>query len=228
MTRVLDIDLDFFVQGAATGRAPDDGRLDSDMYPRWPIEDALAFLRGRCLLTQPVAGMVVERHGELFGRWRDAIAQGLLAPPLSVVHIDAHADIGMGDSGYMYLLSEVLRLPVHARQEPRTDDGGLGDGNYLAFAIACRWLCALTYVYNSEGPGRPTDILRPLMKDFDFDASSIQLACMDRDQIERVFWPAPAAPPRVHHLEPEVPFEWSRVQAPRRSGAGQRPCARRR
>lgn len=215
LTRVLDLDLDFFVYGAASWRAHDDDRLDSEEYPPWAINEALAFLRDRCLLTGPLPGMVVERHGELFGRWRTAIHEGLLTPPLSITHVDAHADIGMGDSGYVYLLTDLLRHPVQARQFPRIGDRWMGDGNYLAFAIACRWVRDLAYVFNSEGPGRPTDILSVLMKDFDFNARSIQLACMDGDQIQRTLWPE-SPPPHIHHLEPEVPFEhmpWPAFQA---------------
>lgn len=213
--RVLDLDLDFFVHGAATWREPEDDRLDPDEYPPWELDDVLEFLTKRCLLTGPLPGMVVEHHGELFGRWRDAIGQGLLTPPFSVAHVDAHADLGQGDPGYMYLLSEVLRLPVEERRFPKAAWEGLNDGNYLAFAIACRWLSDLKYVFNSEGPGRPTDILRVLMKGFAFDAPSIQLACMDRDRIQDAFWADPAEVP-IEHLEPEVPFEympWPRFMA---------------
>lgn len=53
------------------------------------------------------------------------------------------------------------------------------------------------------------------MKGFDTRARSIQLACMDRDHIERTWWPD-SPPPVIHHLEPQVPFEpvpWRAFQA---------------
>lgn len=211
MTRILDIDLDFFVHDVAHWRTHDDNRLDPEEFPPWSIEDALNFLRDRCLLTEPLPGIVVERHGELFDRWRQAIDEGLLAPPFSITHVDAHADLGLGDVGYVYLLNEVLRRPVTERQHPTTGEGGLEDGNYLAFAIGCRWVRDLTYVFNKEDPG-PDD----LMRDFDLDADAIQLACMTEKEIENAVSLSPRRPSVIDHREPEVPFThqpWPAFQA---------------
>lgn len=215
MTRVLDIDLDFFVHGSVSGVDPEGPRLDPREYPPWSLDDTLDFLYHRCLLSGPLPGVVVERHGELFERWRDAISNAGLALPLSVTHIDAHADIGQGDNAYTYVLSDLLRQPVAERADTAVRSGRIGDGNYLLFAIASQWVGDLTYVYNSRGPGRPTDLLNCILKDFDFDARHVQLACMDRDQVEHTLWPGPPRPV-VHFLEPEVPFEhlpWPSYQA---------------
>jgi hypothetical protein len=71
----------------------------------------------RCARRLP--GFAVEHHGEVFFRWRDAIDQGGLEPGFHV---------------------------THNRDSPRTGDDGLGDGNYLAFTIANRWVNDVTYV----------------------------------------------------------------------------------
>ena len=73
MQRVLDLDLDFFVDGVAHWREPDRGRLDADEYPAWSLDGTLNFLQTRCGLTERLPGFVVGDHGELFYRWRDAI-----------------------------------------------------------------------------------------------------------------------------------------------------------
>jgi hypothetical protein len=44
------------------------------------------------------------------------------------------------------------------------------------------------------------------MQDFDLDAGAVQLASMDRDQIQHTWFPEPP-PPVVHDLEPAMPFE---------------------
>lgn len=83
MQRILDLDLDFFLSGAAILRGPDDGRLDGADFPPWPLEEVLAFLNDQCGLREPLPGFVVENHGELFSRWREAIDAGLLTGPFT-------------------------------------------------------------------------------------------------------------------------------------------------
>src|SRR3954451_4096317 len=114
MQRVLDIDLDFFVVPAA--HYPDyESRLSADEYRVWPTDDALAFLRERCGLREKRPGFVTENHAELFPEWRGAIETGRLQPPFHVTHLDAHADLGLGDNGYSYLLTELLFRPPEER-----------------------------------------------------------------------------------------------------------------
>lgn len=202
MTRILDLDLDFFLEEAAHWRDAGSGRLDPEDYPPWSRDDALAFLRDRCKLTDPLPGFVVENHGELFPLWSAAIDAGQLTPPLSVTHVDAHADLGLGDATYFFLLTELLFLPVEDRVDPAA--GEVNDGNWLAFAVACRWLSDLTYVRNgADGERRPGDLFPYYMENFDLDASNLELNAMTREQLER----------RLHDqeytiasVEPKVPL----------------------
>jgi hypothetical protein len=136
MQRVLDLDLDAFVYGSEDGRTRDDPRLDAEVHPPWDLTKVLSFLRCNCRLSGPLPGFAVEHHGDLFFRWRDAIEEGLLDPGFHVTHVDAHADLGTGDCGFDYLLTEFLHEPAQNRHSPKTGDDGLGDGNYLAFATA--------------------------------------------------------------------------------------------
>lgn len=204
MQRILDIDLDFFVHGAAHWVAYDGDRLDADEFPPWPLDDAIAFLRRECGLTRRLPGLVVERHGELFDRWRDAIAAGYLAPPLSVTHVDAHADLGMGDAGYVHLMSELLFEPVEQRRFPKTGESGMDDGNWVSFAVACGWVGELIYVFNTTDP-RPEDILSYVMEGFDPSAAHIRLAAVNKRDINDL-WMLDNKTKVVQHYEPRVPF----------------------
>lgn len=186
LRRVLDIDLDAFVYGSEDGRARDDPRLDEEVHPPWDVGKVLAFVRRNCGLSRPLPGFAVEHHGELFFRWRDAIETGLLAPPVHVTHVDAHADLGTGDGGLEYLLTELLHEPPCRRHSPRTGDDGLGDGNYLAYAIANRWIDDVTYVIGGRYvdfmnyPWLPGDLLPPLFENFDLTTRTIRLPVFER------------------------------------------------
>jgi hypothetical protein len=161
--RVLDIDLDFFVDKVAYWRPAGSERLDGDEFTPWRLEDAMNFLEHHRGLMAKLPGFVVEHHGELFDRWRDAIQSGVQRPPLAVTHVDAHADLGLGAAGYIYLLATLLHRPLKERRYPQKGEEGLGDGNYLAFAIANRWLDELTYVFNTQGD-RPADLMIPVWR----------------------------------------------------------------
>jgi hypothetical protein len=215
--RILDLDLDFFVHGVVHWRAFDADHVDGSEYPAWDWPAVESFLTERCLLTEKLPGIVVERHAELFFRWRDAIDADVFNPPFAVTHVDAHADLGLGDAGYMHLMTELLYEPAERRLEPDTGDTGLDDGNWLLFAIACRWLKELTYVYSSdsEEDGNPGDILALAMEDFDPGAGNIELKAATRRAIENSSYGA-LNPPKVDAYEPKVPFTalgWRRFQA---------------
>jgi hypothetical protein len=205
MQRVLDLDLDFFVARPGGERPFDAPRLDGKDHPPWEASEVLSFLEQRCGLAHPLPGRAVEHHGEVFGLWRDAIKAGQLTPPFHVTHVDAHADLCKGEIGYIYLLTEHLAKPPSARCFPPEEERALTDGNYLAFAIACRWIADLTYVYS---PGGGSDIHNYLMEGFDSRGSTIRLPRLNKSQLERLKELLPTHPPVVpeSHLEPPVPL----------------------
>jgi hypothetical protein len=204
MQRVLDIDLDFFLSDVAYYMDSEGERLvAADGYEAWSVPDAMDFLRSECLLDgRRRPGYIVEHHGEMFFRWRDGIDAGLLVPPFHVTHVDAHADLGTGDAGWVPLMTEVLHLRPEDRARAPSTANAVADGNYLSFALACRWISALEFVHNEAWCG-DLNILH--MKDFELEADAIQLKAVSRDEYERIAYsftelPAPC------FLEPEVPF----------------------
>lgn len=213
MTRILDVDLDFFMHRAAHWLEVGRGRLDAVEYPPWSKDEGLAFLRDQCGLASPLPGFVVENHGELFELWAAALDDRRLTLPLSVTHVDAHSDLGLGDATYIKVLIELLFLPVEKRRAGAAEI--VNDGNYLAMTIACRWLSDLTLVRNSLGGGRPSDLMPYYMENFDLDASNIELAAMTRDQFDRRSHDRDYV---VAAVEPKVPLQhmgWRGFRAPR-------------
>jgi hypothetical protein len=144
---VLDIDLDFFLNERATGRADDiDSRPDDHGLVPWDSGEVIRFLEGPLHVTGRVPGSVVSSHHEVFFRWRTLIAQHRLTVPFYVCHVDAHADLGMGLPSWVYLHSEFLELPLAARDRPLEGERGLNFGSYLAFAVGNRWISAIDFV----------------------------------------------------------------------------------
>ena len=95
-------------------------------------------------------GAEVVHHDDAFWTWKRWIAEGQLSTPFRVVHVDAHADIGLGDAGWKYLLTELLALPVEQRSSPlHGSNSTMNAGNYLAFAVANGWVKDILYVYSS-------------------------------------------------------------------------------
>jgi len=202
--RVLDIDLDFFVDGAAHWRPYDADRLDGADFLPWSESAALEFLRKRCLLTTRSPGAVVDCHGEMFVQWRKAIECGILRVPFSVTHLDAHADLGLGDSGYVHLLFDLMHRPVADRHHPQTGSSGIDDGNWLSFAVACQWIGDLTYVFNTDQPD-PDDILSLVMADFDPRSRYIEIPAIAGT--DAIGLSMSAHPERfVVRRDPKVPF----------------------
>lgn len=204
---VLDIDLDFFLDDVADSCEPDGPRLDSDEYSPWSLADTMAFLQDRCGLDRKVPGFAVEHHREVFVRWRDAILRGDLTPPFQVTHVDAHADLGMGDSGYIYLMTRLVFEAPEDRLFPETGTQGLGDGNWLAFALACRWISSLVYVYNRD-EDEPNDIFAHVMKGFNPRGDCIELVGMNKDELDKVVYYTlgRGSAPVILQREPPVPF----------------------
>jgi hypothetical protein len=208
MQRILDIDLDFFVHRVAHFTSFDGARLDAAEFPPWQAAEALEFLEQRCSLAGKLPGRAVEHHGEVFGLWRAAIEAGALAPPFHVTHVDAHADLGLGENGYRYLLSDLLWRPPTERWHPVESRSGLDDamtdGSFLSFAVGARWVSGIDYVYC---PGGGDDVHPFLMERLDPRSGWLRLPRLTRDELDRLVSSPPASLTVAEdRLEPPVPF----------------------
>ncbi len=160
MSIVLDIDLDYFAYGAVHWKSGLD-RLSAEDFPPWKEEEIRNFLEINIGLNKGknLVGYLIDTHDKAFHLWKSLIAKNQLRPPFEVIHIDAHADLGMGDNAIVNITRELLHLDVADRSTSHWVKKSLGEGNYLAFSIACRWIRSLTYVQQGEySAGNPGDL----------------------------------------------------------------------
>lgn len=201
--KVLDIDLDFFLSNICLSPHDNNRPAASEFCP-WAPEAVRKFMEHNCgLTTSPqLPAMKVTTHDEVFDIWKEQVRTRQLLAPFDVVHIDAHADLGLGDSSYVYILGELLHAAPHERQEPtRGGSSGLNEGNYLAFAIACRWLQTLTYVHH---PLMRDDLPRFLFRGHDPETKIIEFGCYRAEDARRLAFRE--TPPQALAMEPQVPI----------------------
>jgi hypothetical protein len=173
--RVLDIDLDFFLNRIFNSDAEPRGRLDARDYRVDPTAVALAYLHENCGVPTGVAtpGLACERHVDVWFQWRRMIHAGVLKTPFEVIHVDAHADMGLGNNSCLYIAEELLVEPVERRRPPiGKDTWCVRDNNFIAYALACRWIGRLTYVTH---PDCQDDVQWMHMKDFDTRSGFVQM-----------------------------------------------------
>ncbi|MBQ3080268.1 MAG: UPF0489 family protein [Clostridia bacterium] len=153
MMRVLDIDLDFFLNDVCPF-ADEGSRPDVSGREPWDKERVSGFLTDNLGLknTRPIPGRVFETHDGALFFWRDMMKQGALSAPFSVTHIDAHTDLGVAQRGYPFVKHNVLarspenRCDIDFYKEIRQ----LNEANYLSFALAFRWVGELINVRNPK------------------------------------------------------------------------------
>lgn len=192
MMRVLDIDLDFFLNDvcpfADVGQRPDvKGREP------WKEEDVVSFLETRLLLskTRPIPGRVFETHDRALDFWKDLMDKNFLAAPFSVTHIDAHTDLGITQKGYPFVRHNVLSRPVDKRVQLTEfrEKVQLNEANYLSFAIGFRWINRLENVRNPKSkPDFPREMLADTID------PAIQFRSAFPELFEARFGPEPVVP----------------------------------
>jgi hypothetical protein len=148
--KILDIDLDFFLDEIAHFRKRNNQRLNQKHYIPWNTGQVECFLEDKFGLRKdsPLPGVLFTHHDEVFHWCREFKRQGN-AENFSIVHIDAHSDLATGIDGcYLYIMETMLRKPNLER--PIVEDAGdwqkLNPGNFLIYMAACDWIENLTFV----------------------------------------------------------------------------------
>lgn len=172
--RVLNIDLDFFIDDIAFSREVSNGRLDKKYYKPWEKIELDRFLEKQCGLNvdRPIYGRIIDNHIDVFYLMKDLIQKNKLKMPCEVIHIDAHADLGLGNGGWAYIFGELLNKPVDERTNPKLGNLGLTSGNYLLFGIACHWIDKITMVLHPKWGNEVPDLI---FKNNDPNTGIIQL-----------------------------------------------------
>ena len=171
--KVLDLDMDYFMEHIACIPFSVSHRLDEDNYGDtvWSEERVRNFLENNLGLSKKnkIPGRVVVGHNESLFFWEELLEQGKLTDPFEVVHVDSHADLGLGCSSSDFLQSAFLTLPVETRRRIRDDDEGVGIsiGDYLLWAVAYKMISKITYCANPNGD--KNDYVWDTLKDFKDD-----------------------------------------------------------
>jgi len=212
--QILDIDLDFFQDGRFLHLADDeDKRLSAEEVQPWGREKVITFLEMNCGLSkkQKIKGKIFTHHHEVFFELRELIKLCELKIPFVLNHIDAHADLGLGmrDTSYVYIMSELLHKPLQDRSEPKEGGfEGLKFTNYLSFVIASRWIDELNFIINEQWHDDiPRSFLAedniPSMMLFGSYNFTIQLKKYAKTQIDDFVYKRKCEP---IGYEPELPF----------------------
>ena len=146
---VLDLDLDFFLTDCCP-LAKKGERPCSDAAKPWDEAAVTDYLERHLGLSKshPIPGIITQTHDGALPFWQTRMERGLLTRPFSVVHIDAHADLGIGKPGPGIVLNGVLGIDpkIRDRFSRYYENRQLDEANYLLFALAFRWINALTLV----------------------------------------------------------------------------------
>ena len=174
--KVLDLDMDYFMEHIACIPFSVSDRLDEDNYGDtvWSEERVRIFLENNLGLSKKnkIPGRVVVGHNESLFFREELLDQGKLTDPFEVVHVDSHADLGLGDASWSFLQSEFLTLPIDSRRKIREYEfcdeiKRISIGDYLLWAVAYKMISKITYCANPNGD--KNDYVWDTLKDFKED-----------------------------------------------------------
>lgn len=220
MPKVLDLDLDFFVYPVVRGSINARPRPSYVDNPCASVDQVREYLERKCGLsrTKKLPGRFCKKHDGAFYAWKKWLAKGTLDKPFEVAHLDGHSDLSFGDDSSGYILKTTLALPFDQRSGPPRKRNCMGEGSYLTFAVANRWVEYLSYVYpvcewsdyerksNEAFNEIPRDLSCVLFKDQNPESGAIQLRHLDKRGYMNALGGGYVTPIAV---EPEVPFRWT-------------------
>jgi hypothetical protein len=202
--RVLDMDLDFFLDRIAYGRHGR-RRLNKRHFHPWSLDEVRDYLKTQCRLcrTARIPGRFITTHDEAFGILIDLASQH---GKVDMVHLDAHADLGLsvGDSSWAYIVEKLLAASPEDRVPPSEGGAALREGNYLAYAVARQLVSRLTYVCH---PDVGDDLMRVFFRSGVPETEVIEIPYVPRlAEAIRHWLPPPEIVRMAERHEPPVPF----------------------
>lgn len=171
--KVLDLDMDYFMTKIAHTPFSCTERLEGDFYSEsvWEAEKVRSFLEDNLGLSKErkIPGRIVQGHNEALFFWEELIIDKKLSDPFDVVHVDSHADLGLGDASWFFLQGEFLTFSVDSRRkiseyEFCNEVKKISIGDYLLWAVAYKMISSITYCANPYGD--KNDYVLCTLKDF--------------------------------------------------------------
>ncbi len=174
--KILDLDMDYFMTEIAHD-VPEtsEERLDEESYGNavWDKDRVIDFIENHLGLSKSkrIPGRIVAGHNGSLFFWKELISEGKLDIPFEVVHVDSHADLGLGTDSPTFIGRHLLGWPVKERPAHSQHvncfgrDCAEGIADYLLFAVAYRWISTLTYCGNPVDT--PNDYDVHTLKNFD-------------------------------------------------------------
>ena len=171
--KVLDLDMDYFMTEIAYTPFSCTNRLNEEDYGDsvWTADQVRQFLENNLGLSKEhkIPGRIVSGHNESLFFWEELIAKEKLHDPFDVIHVDSHADLGLGTASWSFLQSRFLELPIATRRKIRDYEfngkiEGISIGDYLLWAVAYRMVSSITYCANPNGD--KNDYVLDTLKDF--------------------------------------------------------------
>lgn len=210
--KILDIDLDFFLLRKAHSTVTSKRRLNKNEYKCWEEQDVIRFLEENCGLSKSkkLSGRYFTHHVEVFHFLKEIQKTNKFNVQFSIDHVDAHADLGLGDASYKHISGKILHMPLTERHKIKLFNGylGLSSGNYLAFAIACQWISELKYINNKDWFN---DLPQFHFRDFDINTNIIELKKYHDKDIQKMIDHGDlyqqALTIKPLEIEPAVPFQ---------------------
>lgn len=171
--KILDLDMDYFMDEIAHTPFEVVDRLDEGSYGGsvWSKDRVRRFLEDNLGLSKnsKILGRVVVGHNEALFFWEELIKQGKINDPFEVVHVDSHADLGLGCPSYDFLQNSFLTFPVEMRRRIRDYEFNdeikdISIGDYLLWAVAYGMISKIIYCANPNGD--KNDYVWETLKDF--------------------------------------------------------------
>ena len=167
--RILDLDMDYFMTKVAHD-VPETSteRLDEEYYAEsvWDKQKVIDFIENHLGLSKirKTPGRIVAGHNGALFFWKELINTGRLEVPFEVIHVDSHADLGLGTDSPTFIRKHLLKWTVEERpaHSQRINCFGRecaeGIADYLLFAVAYRWISKLTYCGNPNSDSDDYDV----------------------------------------------------------------------
>lgn len=171
--KVLDLDMDYFMTNIAHTPFSVKDRLTDEDYINsvWHEENVKQFLEQNLGLSKnhKITGRIVCGHNEALFFWKELIEGKKLKEPFDVIHVDSHADLGLGDPSHSFLQSSFLTLNIEQRRlihnyEFIDSIKEISIGDYLLWAIAYKMISSIIYCANPNG--NKNDYIWETLKDF--------------------------------------------------------------